>query len=295
MPKRDHFRRSLHRKYQKRRFQNPYFQKKNTLSLKAGLAIGIIIVGVFFLCWFLFASPVFKITNATAQGTETLTPQEIEEVSWGYLHSRSWLIFHHTNRFLFDKEELFEELNNSFTFETIEAEINKHTLAITVKEKASHLLWDDGEQVLIVDLAGSISRYLTNQEKAWLESRYLEKAEPPTREQDQFDRLPIFEDLNEIPTDIGNQVLTEEEITSVLLLHQGLETLGIPFKTTQIDRLSGKWMGVMTNAGYRILFDAYGNIGEQLEHLDIVLKEHIQEDVSVEYIDVRFGDHVYFK
>ena len=54
-------------------------------------------------------------------------------------------------------------------------------------------------------------------------------------------------------------------------------------------------MGVKTGLGYRILFDASGDIDGQANHLEVLLRETINNPEQLDYIDLRFGDHVYFK
>jgi hypothetical protein len=51
----------------------------------------------------------------------------------------------------------------------------------------------------------------------------------------------------------------------------------------------------VTEDGYGILFDALGDIDAQLQNLDVVLREQVEDRGSLEYIDLRFGDRVYFK
>ena len=51
----------------------------------------------------------------------------------------------------------------------------------------------------------------------------------------------------------------------------------------------------MTQVGYSILFDLTGNIDEQFRNLMVVLQEQVEDPTRLEYIDLRFGDKVYFK
>jgi hypothetical protein len=70
---------------------------------------------------------------------------------------------------------------------------------------------------------------------------------------------------------------------------------GIEFTETRIDRLAGKWMSVAAREGYDILFDPGGNIVQQAMNLAVVRRDQIKDRQNLRYIDLRFGDHVYFK
>jgi len=55
-------------------------------------------------------------------------------------------------------------------------------------------------------------------------------------------------------------------------------------------------LNVQVKAGYVIKLDATKDINEQLNNLKKVLAENIITDPnSVEYIDLRFGDRIFFK
>ena len=53
----------------------------------------------------------------------------------------------------------------------------------------------------------------------------------------------------------------------------------------------------MTDKNFKVIFSLDNNVEDQILNLDLVLKEKIsQEDlVGLEYIDLRFGNKVYFK
>lgn len=52
---------------------------------------------------------------------------------------------------------------------------------------------------------------------------------------------------------------------------------------------------VMTGEQWEIRFDTRGNLDEQVQKLGITLRERFQNNRPQEYIDVRFGDRVFFK
>ena len=255
-------------------------------------SVGTLFLGGCFL-WALFGSPLFKITQVKIEGVEFFSEQEVIEKTWGYLHDRRFLFFTNENRLLFHKDTCQEHLESFYAFEYLNLDIvDGETLHLSFKEKASELLWTSSEMTYVVDLHGMAIREISHQESSWLEGVAEEEI---MLDQRQFLSLPRFRDLNDIEVVIGENVLTENEIEAIFRFQQHLDSQQIAFTETQIDRLSGKWMGVLTIDQYLILFDAYGNIDDQAGHLETVLRDSVQSREDLEYIDVRFGDHVYFK
>jgi len=227
------------------------------------------------------------------EGIEYLSQDELTESVWNYLHKRHFLLFTNENRFVFDDETLLNHLESYYSFEYLNIILEKnHVLTLSLKEKTSGLLWNSQEKTYVVDLQGLVIREISREESEWLLS---EIHEDDSLEQKKFLFMPRFRDLNDIDVTIGENILTSDEINAIFLFQKYLNSQFIPFIETQIDRLSGKWMGILAKDGYLILFDAYGDIDTQAKHLASILSQPSINPTDLEYIDVRFGDHVYYK
>lgn len=302
MSRRNHFNNLQKKGYKKRKYRNPFFEakQKTKRSIKTFLII-LITISVFTLavCFFL-RSPIYEIRQVFVTGTETIRPDEIQKIADDYLDEAIFIFNDQRNRFLFNQQGLVDRLSKSYSFETLQLSISSNSLNILLEEKTSQLLWISKELIYLVDLNGTVIRELTGEELALMNEswpppeNYGEEATndiylPPIKS------MPKFRDLNNIEVRAGQQVLTEDEILNIFQFHEKLENLKISFFETKIDRLAGKWMGVQTNKGYDILFDATGNIDQQAKNLEIILRESIGERDDIQYIDLRFGDHVYYK
>lgn len=257
----------------------------------------LILLSFSFLLWIVFGSPIFRITQVSLQGTSPSSSGELQTQVDSFLSKRHFLFFHNRNHWLFDKEACRSYLEQFYAFETLTFEfVDLRQLSITVQEKASSFLWETGDRTFVVDLQGTVVREITSTEEQWLASATPPaENEPLPEEQQSFLSLPRFRDLNNAPIAPGLIVASPDEIASIFSFQQALTTLSILFIETHIDRLSGKWIGILTSAGYLILFDAAGDIQAQALRLQSVLKESIPDPSTLEYIDLRFGDHVYFK
>lgn len=308
MRSRNHFRLREKKRYDARRFHNPYFQSKPKRNWKLiVLATG---VGLSVICLvsFVFGSPYFAIASVTVAGTETVSSDEIVAKTWAELDRRRLLFFSGKNRFLYDEEGLRAMLSAAYAFDALEiARTCSWThggcsVAIQVKEKTSQLLWVSEPRVYLVDLKGVAIRELSADELAqWTAPDPVslppnpDGTVPPTPSPSPLKRLPVFEDVNAAPVEIGSYVLSEEEISNLFSFEQKLLASGTTFTRTRIDRLAGKWMAIHTTIGYDIFVDAVGDVDSQFANLQTVLRDKIPDPTAIQYIDLRFGDHVYYK
>lgn len=309
MRSRNHFRVLQRKRYEARRFHNPYFKheaKRNWKGILIAVAVAAVVFGS--VGW-IFGARRFAITNVSVGGNETISGDQIHARVWEELGRRRFLVFRASNRFLFDEVTLRDALSSTYAFESLEIDRTCHwfgagecTMSVVVKEKTSQLLWQTGEHVYLADLQGVAIRELTPAElDAWRAppptppEPLPDGTVPPTPPPDPLTRLPLFVDVNATPITVGATVLTPEEVANMFLFHQRLTETGIAFVATNIDRLAGKWMAVETQAGYDILFDAAGDVDAQIGNLRILLRDTVPDPSGLEYIDLRFGDHVYYK
>lgn len=308
MRSRNHFRNTQKKRYEARRFRNPFFQKKPKRHYKE-LVISVLLIGVIgAMTWFFLGSRFFAIQNVTVTGTETISSDELVARVWNELNQSRALFFSASNRFLFDLDLLQKALSTSYFFETLTIDQTCGwkgegcSLVIFAKEKTSQLLWKSDDRIYLVDLQGMVIRELSPQE------REVWNAPPPPPPEPLPDgtipsetplhplkKLPVFIDENSANVSVGTAVLSEVEVTNAFQFFERLKSTGITFTSTRVDRLAGKWMSLQTTVGYDILFDASGDVNAQANALMVLLRDTVKDPSGLEYIDLRFGDHVYYK
>lgn len=291
MAKRNHFHNTQKKHYRSKKFRNPYFQS-NQLSLRHLVILSMVgFLGTLSVLVFFFMSSRFSILQIQVNGTKYFSTELFEASLRSYFHKPFLLFFDHRNRFVFNQQELQQTLEQSFAFESMSFKREGQTLQIDLVEKQSQMIWISGEQQSVVDLEGKIIRLLTADEQAVLRGT---STDPDSVDAVRIRALPQFIDRNSIAVSVGSQVLTTQEITNIFLFHKRLAEQHIPMKNTQVDRVAGKWIGIETVEGYQILFDATGDIESQVKRLELILREKVTDVTQLKYIDLRFGDHVYF-
>lgn len=282
--------------YQTRRFKNPYFHQTSKRAkwpfAIAGVAIGLIIA----LTSFFFTAPVFTITSVRVEGAETVNPKEIRTVAEDYLNSRSLLIFKKTNRFLFSENELKEKLEKNYAFLSLKISREGHTLAIVFKEKVSSFLWLSGGVSYLLDNTGAVIRATSAEESAKvMNPPLLYGATKDGNLMSESIKILVFEDLANSPVTIGQAVLSTDEVKNIRSFFDTMLTAGVSIECFKLNRDVGTWLKAVTRNGYDILLDPSGDVLKQADSVLLILREQTKDQAVLEYIDVRFGDHVYYK
>ncbi|MBM5789505.1 hypothetical protein FJZ23_00210 [Candidatus Parcubacteria bacterium] len=271
MRKRDFFQRSQQKKYEERTYRNPYFRADTSTAFSRSLWIALAICGVISaISAFFFLHPFFNITRVHIVGVKHLDRVQLVQAIHRDLRK---------NRFLFDPGAFATKLNSTFAFRDLQIVQQGRLVEMRLVERTSQLIWKTGSQTAVVDLEGVVIRLLDAAD----ELEHLSAI------------LPLFVDRNAVSVAVGDIVLTREETEAVFRFHEHLGAQSITFVQTEFDRLAGKWIGVVTSDGYRILFDASTDVDLQAARLETVLREKSPDRSKLEYIDLRFGDHVYFK
>ncbi|MEK7614811.1 MAG: hypothetical protein AAB431_00310 [Patescibacteria group bacterium] len=273
MKRRDFFQKTQRKRYTTQTFRNPYFREpknKKLILILGGVLLGLLCLAAG--ACLLLSHPRFQIKQIQVHGVQQVSHEQMDQTIKTYLNERVFLFFKRQNRFLFQSSTLSELLKKDFAFSDMT--IRKHgiTVEIDLTERTSHLIWQTGAKKYIVDFEGVVVRESTDN-----------------------DILPLFVDRQNVSVEVGSSVLTAIEIKSVFLFQERLRTQNISFTQTQFDRLAGKWTGILTTEGYTILFDVTGDIDAQAGRLELLRKEKIKDTSKLQYVDLRFGDHVYIK
>lgn len=282
MARRDFFKKTQQRRYQSRSYRNPHIRETKRLNWKLLSLVSLSTIGSISLVGFLFAHPWFRIEHVEILGTEYLDRGLFERDIRTYVQEAPFFIFERSNRFLFSPEDLSAMLLTNFALASINIGLREGQLYITLEERTSNLLWRTGEKLFVVDLEGVVVREITDPEDEIFQRSNLSE-------------LPIFIDKNKTLVHIGSTVLKKEEVDQAFTFFGLLQEAGISYAYIELDRVAGKWVKLMTTDGYSILFDLTGDIQNQYENLAIILTNQVKDTSTLEYIDLRFGDKVYFK
>lgn len=275
MQKRNYFHRLQQKRYSRGTYKNPYFQaqkKSYTVPLFATGATSILIC--FFIVYFL-SYPTFALTRVEITGLEPSSNQQMNNAIHDYLNQSHLIFFHNTNKFLFSEKKLHQFLSKQFAFDQLSIHVKKQTVSLSVKERTSDIIWKSNENVYLADLEGVITQKID--------------LSAPHKD------LPVFTDKNGTPVQIGDHILDHAQINHILAFQQKIQSSGISVSEIQIDMQIGKWIGFNTSQGYKILFNPTDDPQVQYDRFQTIIRDTIKDTSKLQYIDLRFGDHIYYK
>jgi hypothetical protein len=96
---------------------------------------------------------------------------------------------------------------------------------------------------------------------------------------------------------LGKPVLDKKYFDTILKINNELENmLNVKIKEF-VSSVDGKKLVAETKQGWKIIFNLEGDISIQVSNLDVALKEKIpqQELKNLLYIDLRYGNRIYYK
>jgi cell division septal protein FtsQ len=283
------FRSSKSLRYSSKDYNNPYFarrkRKKRRWQLpnfnigwkvKIGFYIAIVLF-VFFLIW-LFGTDFFLVNTYIIEGGGRINVNEIENVAKEQTSSKRWLVFPEKHILFYDTEELKIELEKKYAFDSIE--IDKKlpgTIVLNYQEKSYAIIWEEDNNYFYSDNTGLILE----------EANLLEIGERD---------YPIIKNETGART-LGASILANQEYINAAMdifsQIKNYEDIQIErfLLDTEINNIKFKIV-----SGPLVMMNMEEDIVKQINKLIIIKNEKIKDDFWLkEYIDVRYGDSVYYR
>ena len=232
-------------------------------------------VGIGALVYFLFFLPFFTIKEIEINGLIKIKRENIEKIVNDYRAGKDWLIFSKNNFWLFDKNELTEEIFRHYFFE--EFKIKKrwpNKIVITLKEKKSAINWLTNNLCYHLDLSGLAIEYC-EENNGYLTIRNLS--------------------VNEVK--LGERPIETDELQYVIKLYEQL-TLVIDKKLNiaYVEK-TNNLLDFVTQEGIVIKMNSNLPAQEQTARLATLLgqPEVIKNLLKMKYFDLRFGEKIYYQ
>lgn len=277
-------------KVSRNRFANPYFKArqadkvsasrfKNLLakvSPRAWLAFfaALLLIGIIF--WLLAFSGVFLIKDIQVEGTIDSQQASIQDLAWQQSSGRRAWIFPQDRLFMFDTGALISQLNDRYALDGLS--IHRRlpgTLRIVLTEKKPAATWFEADAYYLIDREGWVIRPLSEPEPG----------------------LPVFYNNGTARLN-GKQVNGEGSVLGQVgelweLLGGRFAQLNYRQLVVDNDRDTVK---VVLRDGAILLLASDQPLVPQFDRLEILLNNGLSARLrQLSYIDLRYGDKVYYK
>ncbi|MFA5966955.1 MAG: FtsQ-type POTRA domain-containing protein [Patescibacteria group bacterium] len=223
--------------------------------------LGVILI---LLIYFLFGSRFFILENLVIQGNRLVDAAIIEKTVFPNG-------FHKTNALLFNEAKANAQVMTLAQVKAVnfQKQIFQHQLLINIEEHETSLIWQTNGEKFLVNRAGVV----------------YDIAPPESP-------LIVVEDLKNVPVNLKQQILTTDFIEFVNFVAANLSRktkvnvrqMIVPETTFELE--------VVTNEGWKIIFDTTKSPDTQLNNLAKILQGGAQPR---QYVDLRILDRVYYK
>jgi len=284
------------RDYQKKDFHNPFFPKKRKSKKHCLFRLFLLIfaLGLIVGLYFLNADERLKIKNVEITGNERISQQEIEEIVANQFDQKRWLFFSQSNILFFSRKAVIKKLNKNYFFD--ELKIRKRyfdTIEVKVKEKTSFVVWVSGADKYYLDLAGRAIR------KFEINNLVIQPGEGDTeivRSEIDSAGYPLIYDQSDELIIIGQLVAPGDLIDFIIDLKEEFD-LRADFDISHynIADSNSREIVLITREGWEVRFNTKESAKNQADLLFSVLGQEVENRGNLEYIDLRFGEKVFWK
>jgi len=261
--------------YKNANFENPrlaYKREKRKLKLKKFTSIIAVILIVVFI-YLIFFLPYFQIKQIELNGLQKVNKENIQKIIDDYRAERKWLIFSKNNFWVFDKQDLISAISERYYFENFEIKKRwPNKIILNLDEKESAINWTTSNLCFHLDLTGVAIEYCADNQG-----------------------LIRIKDLDNQMVKIGERAIEKEKLAYALELNQQIKLLNKV--TPQVFEKQGTELNLKTEEGPEIKFNTNLTVSEQVARLALLLDQgELKADFKkVKYIDLRFGEKVYYK
>lgn len=283
--KRGNFSKKIKKDYQSKPLNNPFFRSKKTKKNQAQNNKKIIwVVALIFILisaiYLLFFSNVFKTTTIKLVGLDRIDAEKVQQFIEIEQEKKSYLIFPQTNILLLNSNKLASQIKTEFKFANVVVKKKYlHDLELEILERPISFIWQDGPEKTYSDANGCLIR------------------EESVRDNDESDYLTLVSE-SETKYLNGNDCLDLKAEYFQALFNLNDELSKIPSLKPEKYILSSELNSLVADLenGPNIIFNTKDDLNQQVNKLLIIRQEQPEESfMSLEYIDLRYGDLIYFK
>ena len=267
------------------KFINPYYKssQEGKYTWNASMKVKLIVLASIMLSmglfWFMLFSAYFKISDISVVGTRRVPEQEILRIANSILKESRFFVASKSNIFLYNTSDLKDQISDKYYMDSIEIfKKVPNEIEIILAEKDYSAIWREGDNYFYIDERG----------------RVIERANPLEIKKN----YPLIDNAGAIKFSKDMIVDSKLSIEYVLRIFSVLRQEN-PEIRDKLDRFlidETNTIKLVLLEGPYILFDDSNDLNKQIVKMITIINEKIRSDFfKKEYIDLRYGDRVYYR
>ena len=235
----------------------------------------------------------WSVSAVQVQGAKLIPADQVVAAVREQLTKRRWLVLPQRVKAFFDLGALRQTLERQFPFAHWQVEkAAGGAVLVTVQERQAQLVWVVQGKPLYVDANGVLFSEVSAASRADGASGAV------IRHQALLEGLPVVVDESLESASVGTAVLNAPSVRFIRAVADAVANgrMKLPTAVTgyRYDRKSFR-LAVHTIAGYDVFFASHQPLDEQLEKLNVAMQQGIGRRKDLDYLDVRFGQKVYYR
>ena len=286
LPERKKFKAKKKFDYHKKNYSNPFFRHKKRIKIKSPsltwrvkLIIFEIIILISGIIWFCCFSTYFAISAVDVIGAEKISIQDIKDLSRQQTEHRRFLFGSQKNLFFLNADELIKTLNEQYCLDNIVIKKKlPDTLIIEFREKIYSVIWHQSDKYYYIDETGNI----------------IAETNPLEIKQKNYPLIDYQGEGEIIDKKIKDQ---NDKINFIIKLFNEFKKVKYSFKIERfiIDNELNT-VKMIINQGPEVYFNIREDLKKQVTKLSVLINEKLKDDFNKKvYIDLRYGDRVYYR
>ncbi len=246
-------------------------------------------VGLYYLAY----SDIFQVQKIDIQGNDNIKKGDIENIILAQMEKKRFIFFPQKNIIFLNKKEAGDIMFSRFALD--ELDIKKklfHDLQITLKEKKPYIVWIENKKSYYVDEKGMVISQVEQfdtQKENFKDYNIL-------RHNIIYKNLPIIQNIANQKNYLTNKIIINNEIFSKIkkLIKSINEVVKININFFEINS-NEKYITIITAEGWKIYFSLEDDIDSQIKKLELILDNKSKVGKIIDYIDLRYGDKIFYK
>jgi len=280
----------LRKDYQKKIYKNPNFRSQKPSRAKLKIIV-LILLGLGFL-YGIFLSDLFYIQDIQFVGFPS---QEAvyKNIITQQMSSRRFFVFTQNNLLFFKAKKAEQKLADQLIVKAVVIQKNymKKSLTITLSEEISDIVWVSQGSGYYVNLDGEVVSEVADDQFLQNKAGDIDII----RHRIVQENLSIIYDIANSEVVIGQRVVQAEMMEIFVHMVKQL-SIKIPYEFSYFEYdAEKKTISAVSSEEWKIYFSVDSDIDSQVNNAALILKQKVQDTNTLEYIDVRFGEKVFYK
>lgn len=275
--------------YHEKKFKNPYFNRNRTQSRKIKVRINwknlVIIVGIFLftylIIWLFFISQIFTVKGVSITGIVNISEDKITNIAQEQFGRKRMFFLTQKNILFFDAKSLENSIKENYNFKafSVTKKYFSRNIIINIQENTPEAIWQENNKNYLIDSAGNI----------------VKEVEDLSSIGEATSSLPMVINLSGNNKVNGLKVEIGQDLVKISLNIWRAIGNKYQIKNLYIDNDVNS-IKCQTVNNTKFYFTTNSDISYQINKLNYTIKEKLKNDISkINYIDVRYGENVYFK